>query len=179
MIKTTHVGSLPRPAEMITRQLKKQEVSSNDLKKYVTELLERQLSLGLSYVNNGEVGRADYINATIQRITGFNSSCVAPLPKDLEELPEYSRRFGGRNGLITLNPKAPIKLPACSTDLVYNGEETLRQEIEMMMEAFDSLRQTYPDSNAELFFTAPSPGTVALFLENQFYPNYQSYLSKL
>ena len=179
MIKTTHVGSLPRPAEMITRQLKKQEVSSNDLKKYVTELLDRQLSLGLSYVNNGEVGRADYINATIQRITGFNSSCVAPLPKDLEELPEYSRRFGGRNGLITLNPKAPIKLPACSTDLVYNGEETLRQEIKMMMEAFDSLRQTYPDSNAELFFTAPSPGTVALFLENQFYPDYQSYLSKL
>ena len=179
MIKTTHVGSLPRPAEMITRQLKKQEVSSDNLKKYVTELLDRQLSLGLSYINNGEVPRTDYINATIQRITGFNSSCVAPLPRDLEELPEYSRRFGGRNGLITLNPKAPITLPACSADLVYNGEKTLRQEIEMMMEAFDSLRQKYPESDAELFFTAPSPGTVALFLENQFYPDYQSYLSKL
>ena len=83
MIKTTHVGSHPRPAEMITRQLKKQEVSSYDLKKYVTELLDRQLSLGFSYINNGEVPRSDYIDATIQRITGFNSSCIAPLPRDL------------------------------------------------------------------------------------------------
>jgi len=179
MIKTTHVGSLPRPAEMITKQLKKQEVSSDDLKGYVSNILERQLSLGLSHINNGEVPRSDYINATIQRITGFNSSCTAPLPKDLEELPEYARRFGGRNGLITLNPKAPIELPACSSDLMYNGEKTLRREIEMMIEAFDDIRHTYPESNAELFFTAPSPGTVALFLENQFYPDYQSYLDKL
>jgi len=31
----------------------------------------------------------------------------------------------------------------------------------------------------ELFFTAPSPGTVALFFENRFYPDYQTYLAKI
>ena len=55
MIKTTHVGSLPRPAAMITKQLKKEEISDDDLKAYVRELLERQLSLGLSFINNGEL----------------------------------------------------------------------------------------------------------------------------
>lgn len=179
MIKTTHVGSLPRPAEMLTKQLRKQEITTEDLKKYVTEILERQLVLGLSFINNGEVPRSDYINATIQRITGFNTTCVAPLPKDLEELPEYARRFGGRNGLITLNPKAPIELPACSTDLAYEGEKTLRQELEMMIGAFSDLQKANPGNRAELFFTAPSPGTVALFLENQYYPDYPSYLNKL
>ncbi len=179
MIKTTHVGSLPRPATMLTKQLKKQETTTNDLQIYVAELLKRQLSLGLSYINNGELPRSDYINATIQRIGGFNTTCIAPIPQDLEELPDYSRRFSGRNGLITLNPKAPIELPACSTDLVYKGEETLRQELDMMVDEHRKLQTALPGVNAELFFTAPSPGTVALFLENQYYPDYDSYLNHL
>lgn len=178
MIKTTHVGSLPRPAEMITKQLKKQEITDSDLRTYITELLERQLSLGITYINNGELPRSDYINSTIQRISGFHKSGVAPLPRDMEELPEYSRRFGGRNGLITLNPKAPVGLPACSTELSYAGEETLHQEIKMVLEEFTVLQQQY-QSSSELFFTAPSPGTIALFLENQYYPDYRSYLQTL
>jgi len=43
-IKTTHVGSLPRPQEMITRTLKKQEITTNDLRNYLHEILEKQIS---------------------------------------------------------------------------------------------------------------------------------------
>ena len=179
MIKTTHVGSLPRPSPMIAKQLRKETITDQELVGYTTELLERQMALGLSYINNGELPREDYINATVQRILGFNGSCVAPLPRDLEELPEYSRRFSGRNGLITLNPKAPIKLPACTAALSFHGEQTLRQELEMMINAFNYAKQRHPSSASELFFTAPSPGTVALFLENQYYPDYQSYIQAL
>jgi 5-methyltetrahydropteroyltriglutamate--homocysteine methyltransferase len=179
MIRTTHVGSLPRPSDMLTRQMKKLEVSDADLQGYVEELVERQLALGLNYINNGELPRADYISATVQRISGFNGHGQAPLPQDMEEVPEYARRFGGRNGLITLNPKAPIELPACSEELVYTGEQTLRRELEMMLGAFERLSRKFPDTEAELFFTAPSPGTVALFLENRYYPDYLSYLEKL
>lgn len=179
MFKTTHVGSLPRPAEMITRQLRKEEITTVELGRYVAELLERQLSLGLSYVNNGELPRIDYINSTVQRITGFNSTCTAPLPRDLEELPDYARRFSGRNGLITLNPKAPVELPACSDELVYVGQESLQEEIGMMVDGFHVLCNNTGSNDCELFFTAPSPGTVALFLENHYYPDYESYLGKL
>jgi len=179
MIKTTHVGSLPRPAEMITRQLKKEAIPAEDIKNYVAGLIQRQLSLGLHFINNGELPRSDYINATVQRISGFNGTCIAPLPQDLEELPDYARRFGGRNGLITLNPKAPIKLPSCSDELSYCGEESLRQELEMMVDAFQAEKGASEDADTELFFTAPSPGTVALFLENNYYSSYQEYLEKL
>jgi len=179
MIKTTHVGSLPRPAAMITKQLRKEEISSDDLKSYVYELVERQLRLGLSFINNGELPRPDYISATTKRISGYGGSCTAPIPQDLEELPEYSRRFSGRNGLITLNPKAPIELPACSSELKYEGEESLRQELDMMIAVFRELQAAHPENDAELFFTAPSPGTVALFLENHYYTDYESYLTRL
>jgi 5-methyltetrahydropteroyltriglutamate--homocysteine methyltransferase len=178
-IKTTHVGSLPRPRDMHTKYLKKQEVTDADLRKYLAEILEKQILLGLNFVNNGELPRSDYISATVNRISGFYDTGIAPLPKDLEELPEYSRRFSGRNGLITLNPRAPIKLPACSEQLSYIGEQSLREELDMMVSVFDELKEKYPETESELFFTAPSPGAVAVFLENKYYPNYETYLQKL
>jgi 5-methyltetrahydropteroyltriglutamate--homocysteine methyltransferase len=178
-IKTTHVGSLPRPQEMNTKFLKKEKITDEDLRNYLNDTLERQISLGLSFINNGELPRSDYVNSTINRISGFFGSGIAPTPKDLEELPEYSRRFGARNGLITLNPKAPVKLPACSEQLSYTGESSLREEIEMMVDIFNELKQRYPESESELFFTSPSPGTVALFLEDKYYLDYETYLRNL
>jgi 5-methyltetrahydropteroyltriglutamate--homocysteine methyltransferase len=178
-IKTTHVGSLPRPKEMHTQLLKQKQIGDDDLRRYLMTIMENQISLGLSFINNGELPRSDYINATVNRISGFFGTGTAPIPKDLEELPEYSRRFSGRNGLITLNPKAPIQLPATSAELSFSGEESLRKELDMMVSVFNELQQKYPATDAELFFTSPSPGTVALFLENKYYPNYETYLHKL
>ena len=55
-IKTTHVGSLPRPREMLTKVLRKQEITADDLQQYVTAVIGKQLELGISYINNGEMG---------------------------------------------------------------------------------------------------------------------------
>ena len=125
-IKTTHVGSLPRPQEMIAKILRKQAFAKEDLRRYVKSVVEKQLQLGISYINNGEMPRLDYVNATVTRISGFGGQASAPMPRDLEEVPELSGRFGGRNGLITLNPKAPVTLPACSGPLAYTGEASRR-----------------------------------------------------
>ena len=70
-IKTTHVGSLPRPQEMITKTLRKQEISRDDMNRYLRDIMEKQTSLGITYINNGELPRADYVNATVSRISGF------------------------------------------------------------------------------------------------------------
>ncbi|MGD9212679.1 MAG: cobalamin-independent methionine synthase II family protein [Desulfobacteraceae bacterium] len=178
-IKTTHVGSLPRPQEMIAKTLRKQEITDKDLKRYLTELLEKQIDLGITYINNGELPRSDYVSATVSRIAGFDGTGTAPVPQDLDELPELSRRFGSRNALITLNPKAPVKLPACSQPLTYTAEVSLRNELDMMETAFKELLEKYPRNQSELFFTSPSPGTVALFIENTYYPDYETYLENI
>ncbi|MDJ0875764.1 MAG: cobalamin-independent methionine synthase II family protein, partial [Desulfobacterales bacterium] len=178
-IKTTHVGSLPRPAEMMAKLMRKQEVTATDLRQYLTTILKRQLSLGITYVNNGELPRMDYVQSTANRISGFGATDTAPLPRDLEELPELSRRFSGRNGLITLNPKAPVKLPACSQPLAYTGEASLQDELDMMTEVYEALKPSGPDNGNGLFFTSPSPGTVALFMDNQYYPDDEAYIEAL
>ena len=178
-IKTTHVGSLPRPAEMTLKILRKQAITETDLENYLTAVIDRQLSLGITYINNGELPRMDYVQSTTSRISGFDAKGSAPIPSDLEEMPELSRRFNNKNGLITLNPNAPVILPACSGPLSYIGEDSLRKELDMMARVFDTAKQSHPDSDAELFFTAPSPGTVALFMENNYYPNDETYLEQL
>ena len=178
-IKTTHVGSLPRPAEMMAKLVRKQDVTSQDLRQYLAAILDRQLSLGITYINNGELPRMDYVQSTVGRIAGFGGANTAPMPRDLEELPELSRRFGGRNGLITLNPKAPVTLPACSEPLVYTGEASLREELGMMAGVYQERKSAYPNTDTELFFTAPSPGTIALFMENQHYPDDEAYIEAI
>jgi 5-methyltetrahydropteroyltriglutamate--homocysteine methyltransferase len=178
-IKTTHVGSLPRPQEMMTRVLRKQEITRDDLKRYLTHMVAKQLSLGITFVNNGELPRSDYVSATIDRISGFGGIGTAPLPQDLEDLPNFSRRFSSRNGLITLNPKAPVQLPACSEPLTYVGEASLREELDMLQEAYSRLKDDYPQHEGQVFFTTPSPGTVALFMENGYYPSDEAYLENI
>jgi 5-methyltetrahydropteroyltriglutamate--homocysteine methyltransferase len=161
---------------MMLKVLKKQEVTQKDLTRYLKEIIGKQLSLGITYVNNGELPRMDYVQSTVNRISGFGDTGTAPIPQDLEELPDYSRRFGGRNGLITLNPKAPVKLPACSEPLAYAGETSLREELGMMVSAYDELTYSSPEKASELFLTSPSPGTVALFMENKYYTTDEEYL---
>jgi 5-methyltetrahydropteroyltriglutamate--homocysteine methyltransferase len=178
-IKTTHVGSLPRPQAMIARVLRKQPITSGDLQQYVMAAIEKQLELGISYINNGEIPRMDYVQSTVGRISGFGGIGTAPIPQDLEQLPEMSSRYTNRNGLITLNPKAPVKLPACSQPLAYYGEALLREELDMLAGGFETLQKSYGENQAELFFTSPSPGTVALFMENQYYPSDEAYLESL
>lgn len=179
VIKTTHVGSLPRPKEMIAKMLRKEEITRDDLRQYLTGVMEKQLRMGISHINNGELPRMDYVRSTVSRISGFGDTGTAPIPRDLEELPELSGRFGRQNGLITLNPKAPVRLPACSQPLSYTGEASLREELDMMASVYNELKQLYPEANSEPFFTSPSPGTVAVFLENKYYPSYEEYLEKI
>lgn len=175
-IETTHVGSLPRPAEMNAKVLRKQAVTKDDLEQYLSAVMEKQFSLGIDYINNGELPRMDYVQSTAARISGFGETGIAPAPKDLEELPELSRRYNSRNGLITLNPKAPVTLPACSQPLSYAGEASLGEELGMMVDVYNRLKPSYPDAGTELFFTSPSPGTVGLFMENKYYATYEEYL---
>jgi len=179
VIKTTHVGSLPRPKQMQAKMLRHQEISIDELRQYLTAIMDKQLSMGITYVNNGELPRTNYVQATINRISGFSGTSMAPFPQDLEEIPELSRRFSARNELITLNPKAPVTLPVCSHPLFYTGESSLQQELEMLDVVYHDVKTSYLEKHSEIFFTSPSPGTIALFMDNIYYPSYKEYLDNL
>ena len=114
-IRTTHVGSLPRPADGIL-----------DL----NQVIAQQGCLDI--INDGEWGRENYIADVINRISGLSGgdgaakdACCAkhamPVAADMRDVPLYAQRFSGGNGLITLNPKREaVSGLACVAHPKYN-----------------------------------------------------------
>src|SRR5205809_402479 len=76
-ILTTHVGSLPRPQEML--ELGNMTTGRpKDLVKYrevmargIADMVKKQAEAGLDIVNDGEFGKSNWANYILERITGF------------------------------------------------------------------------------------------------------------
>ena len=163
-IKTTHVGSLPR-------------------KKGATleDMIDIQLEAGMQVVNDGEMTRADYISDVLSRISGVHSegaTVVMPMASDMLDAPLHSRRFTGMNGLITLNKASPAKSKlVCSAFPTYQYPEAAncKAAVQKLVDAAAS--RGLPASSC--FWSVPSPGTIALFCDNQYFSDYTSYVNAL
>ncbi|GBG23799.1 Polyketide synthase [Hondaea fermentalgiana] len=166
LIRTTHVGSLPRPREP--------EQQYKELHK----IIQTQLSIGISIINDGEAGRMDYVTSALTRMSGFEEQdeSVAPQPLDLEDLPCLARRFLVRAGLITLNKSVRTCNPHCIGEVTYTGQKALERELQTVQRAMRLCNAGLP---GQAFYSAPSPGTLAMFFNNdapEVYPTYEEYL---
>lgn len=166
-IRTSHVGSLPRP---------KGEID-------LGSILREQLSVGIDVVNDGEWTRDNYIADVIKRIEGLrgdgsDTGCCAkhsmPVASDMCDVPAYAARFTGANGLITLNPKREaISDLACVAHPRYVAGE--RPELKMFIEELS--KQGKPACDA--FYSVPSPGTLALFCADLHFNDHDKYVGAL
>ena len=169
MIKTTHVGSLPRAK------------AAEDQWSQLDDVMRKQLSLGITVINDGEIGRLDYASNATQRMTGFEfqdqeDGTAAPQPQDLCELSCVSCRFLSRAGLITLNERVKTCNPICVGRIEYIGEQALSSQCDIIR---DRLRANNAGMPGQAFWTSPSPGTMAMFFDNHaqaIYPTYADYL---
>merc|ERR1719333_1742798 len=135
--------------------------------------MKEQLDCGLHVINDGELGRGDYVSEARKRMSGFNAEWVAPGAADLEEATEFSDKFEGRKGLLTLTKKTKVKSPACSGPIVYTDEglQDLKKEISRVVKAAEELGHP----RDRVFFTSPSPGTLATFFGNVYYKGENGY----
>ena len=83
------------------------------------------------------VGAAIYVTAARNRLSGFDVEKAAVGAADLEEMKEYSDKFEGRKGLLTLTKKTEILNPACGAPIAYTdaGFAELRAEIDRVLAA--------------------------------------------
>merc|ERR1712187_497953 len=98
---------------------------------------------------------------------------IAPGAADLEEATEFSDKFEGRKGLLTLTKKTKVKSPACSGPITYTDEglQDLKNEINRVVKAAKELGHPLD----RVFFTSPSPGTLATFFGNEYYKGENAY----
>ena len=138
--------------------------------------MEKQLDIGIDIINDGEIGRKSYAEEILNSLSGFeNNKCVGPLPKDLKECSGCSRRFIAKTGLITLNPRVKTTNPACTGPIKYINLINLHYNLNKYLTSL-KINGVKPEDS---FYSVPSPGTLSIFFENQYYENDDIYLSEL
>lgn len=173
-ILTTHVGSLPRSQEVTDLLFaREQGVDSADdrfertISSAVRAVVARQVEAGIDLVSDGEQSKISYATYIKDRITGFEGDSPRRTPQDLEAFPSFMKRLAAAGGTPSYRrprctgPVRPLTLAPLAADL-----DNLRAAIE----------STAPTG---AFMNAASPGVIALFQPNEFYPTHQAYLEAL
>jgi 5-methyltetrahydropteroyltriglutamate--homocysteine methyltransferase len=173
-ILTTHVGSLPRPQEVVDLLFAQDrgdpvdEAKFNEvMRRSVAELLKRQEECGIDIVSDGETSKISYATYIRHRLTGFEGDSARPTPQDLDEFPEY------RDRLVKAGHSATYKRPVCKGPIKVKNLKPVQQDIAHMKEALAKANVV------EGFMNAVSPGTIAVFQPNEYYPSHETYLAAL
>ena len=172
-ILTTHTGSLPRPKDLLRLLQDREEGRLRDeaalagrARSAVLDVVGKQRETGLSIVNDGEQGRADYTIYVKDRLTGFAGESSSWPNPDAEEFPEWTemaRQFA-----------PPFqKRPACTGPVEWKDWPAVERDIQNLKDAAAA------SGAEEVFMTSPSPGQIGRFLQNRYYPSAEKYLYTL
>jgi 5-methyltetrahydropteroyltriglutamate--homocysteine methyltransferase len=174
LIRTTHVGSLPRSQRAIDLIFARERGESFDravfestMAEEVEATVERQVASGIDVVSDGETSKIGYATYVKDRYTGFGGDSPRNAPADLKQFPAYLERIARSGG----TPK--ISRPCCIDEVRLRDHADLEADIRHFQAAIDK-HQTPVG-----FMNAASPGVVALFLPNRYYSNYETYLAAL
>ena len=172
-ILTTHTGSLPRPKDLLRLlqdreegRLSAEATLPGRTRSAVLDVVKKQRDTGLSIINDGEQGRADYTIYVKDRLTGFAGESSAWPNPDAAEFPEWTemaRQFA-----------PPFqKRPACTGPVSWKDWPAVERDIQNLKDGAEAA------GAAEVFMTSPSPGQIGRFLQNRYYPSDEKYLYTL
>jgi 5-methyltetrahydropteroyltriglutamate--homocysteine methyltransferase len=172
-ILTTHTGSLPRPAGLVQLLLEDQDKPGSNraaleaaVRSAVAGVVQKQIECGLDVINDGEQGRTDYTVHVKDRLAGFDGPSAPPRGTGDEEFPELA-------ALLKQFASPFQHRPACSGTIAWKDWPAVEADIARAKEA------TAPADAQEVFMTSPSPGQIARYLKNAYYPDDQAYLDAL
>jgi 5-methyltetrahydropteroyltriglutamate--homocysteine methyltransferase len=173
-ILTTHVGSLPRPQDVVDLLFAQdrgepvdQALFDATMKRGVADVIAKQQQSGVDIVSDGETSKISYATYIRHRLTGFEGDSARPTPQDLDDFPEY------RDRLVAAGHSATYKRPVCKGPIKVKDLSGLKKDIENMKAALATANVT------EGFMNAVSPGTIAVFQPNEYYPSHEAYLGAL
>jgi 5-methyltetrahydropteroyltriglutamate--homocysteine methyltransferase len=173
-ILTTHVGSLPRPQEVVDLlfaqdrgDLYDEEQFDEVMRRAVRDVVNRQAEIGIDIVSDGETSKISYATYIRHRLTGFEGDSARPTPKDLDDYPEY------RDRLVKAGHSATYRRPVCKGPIKVKNLRPVEVDIAHLKEAIAKAKVV------EGFMNAVSPGTIAVFQPNEYYPSHEAYIEAL
>ena len=137
-ILTTHVGSLPRPHDLLDLMKAKLWGKPYDRAQYdarvksaVAECVRRQAEAGIDVVADGEQSKPGFFTYVTERLSGFEPRPGAKRPffeAERAAFPEYYREYFGRAMLGgAIAPPVPM---VCIGPVSWRGKEALERDLD-------------------------------------------------
>ncbi len=173
-IMTTHVGSLPRSKVVTDGVFADEKGELNDREGFartitgaVRDVVAKQVETGVDIVSDGEMSKISYATYIKDRITGFDGDSPRNPPQDLEEFPGFLKRQAQGGGTPS------YRRPKCVGEIRIKDMTPLEHDLANFKVATEEFLPT------EGFMNAASPGVIALFQPNEYYPSHEAYLEAL
>ncbi|HYP38596.1 MAG TPA: cobalamin-independent methionine synthase II family protein [Stellaceae bacterium] len=178
-ILTTHVGSLPRPSDLLEMIQAKERGEAFDaaalsarVKGAVAEVVRRQAESGIDIIADGEMGRFGFIPYINERLTGLeprpNPGGEGTWARSREHLafPEYYAWAAQMPGAA--GGAQPTRW-VCTATIAYKGHQALARDIDNLKAALVQVRYE------EAFMPAVSPAQLAGWNKNEFYKSDEEF----
>jgi 5-methyltetrahydropteroyltriglutamate--homocysteine methyltransferase len=173
-ILTTHVGSLPRSQAVFEavfaherNEITDQDAYAATIANSVREIVQKQQDAGVDIVSDGEMSKISYATYIKYRLTGFEGDSPRRVPADLAAYPNFSSRASKSGGTPT------YERPRCTSAVTFCNLQPLQEDI-------DNFKAALAEANVtEGFMNSASPGVIALFQPNDYYPTHEAYLEAL
>jgi len=177
-ILTTHVGSLPRSAELSDLLIRDEAGEAVDKallaakgEAAVRHVVAAQAAAGVDVVNDGEQPRVGFQTYVVQRMKGFGGESKRPSPTDYANFPAFAAQAARR-----APKRSKVRNAAQAVaDVVYDDLSAAKEEVRMFKGALDGLAR----KPVEAFMTAASPGIIATTLMNAYYDSHEAYVFAL
>lgn len=170
-ILVTLVGSLPRSQAVTDVLFARERGESLDesaaratIADAVKEAVSRQVRSGVDVVSDGEMSKISYATYIKNRLTGFAGDTPREPGQDLVDFPRILKR------LADTGATAKYTRPRCVGEIRVSDLTPAQTDIDNLKAAVAA------SSPTEGFLNAASPGVIALFQPNEFYPTQDDYL---
>lgn len=168
------MGSLPRSAavtDVVFGREQGELIPQADFAQIVAaavrDVVARQATAGVDIVSDGEQSKISYATYIKERLTGFDGDSPRNPPADLEDFPGFLKRLASSGGTPT------YRRPRCVAPVAVKSMQPLADDIEWFKRGLAEV------SIVEPFMNAASPGVIALFQPNDYYPSHHAYLEAL
>jgi 5-methyltetrahydropteroyltriglutamate--homocysteine methyltransferase len=173
-ILTTHVGSLPRPADLLDVVQAQEQGKGFDEKAYparlrgaVADVVKKQVELGIDVIDDGEYGKPSFVSYVNERLGGFEVD---------KDLPRQSPWAGSREDRSFPDFYAAGHVGSrqhhmvCTSPVTYRGKAQLQRDIDNLKAAVAAAKP------GEAFMPAISPSSAADWQRNAYYKTDEEYV---
>jgi 5-methyltetrahydropteroyltriglutamate--homocysteine methyltransferase len=185
-ILTTHVGSLPRPAELLALLEAREGGQELDeaafekcLSAAIEDIVKRQVAAGIDIVCDGELGKISYtfyVRHRLSGITAFRGGDIDQPPqtaahRDLLDHPDYMQRLNRARGGTSWFTRQAV--PCCTGPVTYHDHRPLKTDLRNLAAASAAAQPV------EAFMNAASPGVLTKFVPDRYYRDEDAYVDAL